>query len=146
MNLETLVKLEIYRTTADTGQVPKLASVARALELSRAEVDAACDSLQNKRLLVLDRGTGEIRMAPPFSAIPTPHEVTVGDKRYYANCIWDAFGVAAALGTDANIATVCADCGETLLFQVRDGEPVPQACVIHYAVPAAHWWDDIVYT
>lgn len=146
MNLETLVKLEIYRTTTDSGQVPKLASVTRTLGVSRAEVDTACDSLQNKRLLVLERASGEIRMAPPFSSIPTPHEVTVGEYRYYANCIWDAFGVAAALGADANIATVCADCGETMLFQVRDGKPVPEPCVIHYAVPAAHWWDDIVYT
>lgn len=146
MNLETQVKLEIYRTTAETGQVPKLESVRRALGVSKAQIDAACDALQDERLLVLDRCSGEIRMAPPFSAIPTPHEVTVGDCRYYANCIWDAFGVAAALDADANIATVCADCGETMLLQVRDGRPIPEPCVIHYAVPAAHWWDDIVDT
>ena len=27
-----------------------------------------------------------------------------------------------------------------------NGKPVPQDCAVHFAVPAAHWWDDIVYT
>jgi hypothetical protein len=31
-------------------------------------------------------------------------------------------------------------------LEVRDGRPVPRACAIHFAVPAAHWWDDIVHT
>jgi hypothetical protein len=29
---------------------------------------------------------------------------------------------------------------------VRDGMPKPTPCVVHFAVPAAHWWDDIIYT
>jgi len=57
-----------------------------------------------------------------------------------------ALGVAAALHDDADVATTCGDCGEAMSLEVRDGAPLPQDCAIHFAVPAAHWWDDIVYT
>ncbi|MFQ5594496.1 MAG: organomercurial lyase, partial [Anaerolineae bacterium] len=83
---------------------------------------------------------------PPFSGIETPHLVEANGKAYFANCAWDAFGVAAALHCDADIKTSCADCGEPIELQVRNGEPVPQECAVHFAVPAAHWWDDIIYT
>ena len=36
--------------------------------------------------------------------------------------------------------------GESIELEVKNGQPVPQSCVIHFAVPAAQWWDDIIYT
>ncbi len=85
-------------------------------------------------------------MVPPFSGVETPFLVSVGGKSYFANCVWDALGIAAALHHDAEVATICGDCKEPMSLQVRQGNPVPQDCAIHFAVPAAHWWDDIVYT
>lgn len=146
MDFETEVKLEIYKQIVDTTQVPSLDRLASILGKKRVQIDTVRDSLAAKRLLVLEKESGEIRMAPPFSAVPTPHKVMVEDRTYLANCIWDAFGVAAALGADADISTGCADCGEAMAFQVRNGSPVPEPCAIHYAVPAAQWWDDIVFT
>ena len=146
MDVATTLKQEIYRRTAAEGEVPSLDSLAGGLEKSRDEINAACLALQESRLLVLDEISGEIRMAPPFSGVASPHRVKVKDKTYYANCIWDAFGVAAAFGSDADIATGCADCGDPMSLKVRNGAPLPEPCVIHYAVPAAHWWDDIVFT
>ena len=146
MDFETTLKMKIYGTTVENGQVPSLDKLSLDLGRPRQEIEAGCAALQAERLLVLDDVSGEIRMAPPFSGVPTPHQVTVGDQTYSANCIWDAFGVAAALGADAEIATGCADCGEAMFFQVRNDSPVPEPCAIHYAVPAAHWWDDIVFT
>jgi DNA-binding transcriptional MocR family regulator len=35
---------------------------------------------------------------------------------------------------------------EPMRLELRDQTPVPQPCAIHFAVPAARWWDDIVYT
>jgi len=72
--------------------------------------------------------------------------VKIEDKVYFANCAWDAFGIAAALKRDADIESTCPDCGEPLTFQIRDGKPLPQECVVHFAVPAAQWWKDIIYT
>jgi hypothetical protein len=147
MDFDTTVKLNIYTTIAETTRPPNAAAVAASLGASIDEVGAGFQRLYQKRLLVLEPGDpAEIRMAPPFSGIETPHLVKAGGKAYYANCAWDAFGVAAALHRDADIESSCPDCGELMSFQVRDGKPLPQACVVHFAVPAALWWRDIVYT
>jgi len=146
MDLETRVKLNIYTTIAETTRPPTSAEVARALGESRAEVEGAFRSLARKRLLVLDDANARIRMAPPFSGVATGFQVTLDGRTYFANCVWDALGVAAALHRDADIKTTCGDCGEPMRLRVRDAAPVPQACVIHFAVPAALWWEDVVYT
>jgi hypothetical protein len=147
LDFDTTVKLSIYQTIAETTRIPNSKEIAAALNSAVDEVEAAFQRLYQKRLLVLEPGTtSHIRMAPPFSGIKTPHLVRVQGKSYYANCSWDAFGIAAALHSDADIESSCPDCNESLSFQVRDGKPLPQECAIHFAVPAAHWWDDIIYT
>ena len=147
MDLETTVKLNIYETIAETTKAPTSAEVAAAIGLSVEEVEASFQRLYTKRLLVLEPGSAShIRMAPPFSGVETSHLVDIDGKLYFANCAWDALGIAAALHHDADIKTSCADCGEPMSFQIRNGKPVSQECAIHFAVPAAHWWDDIIYT
>ncbi len=147
MDFDTTVKLSIYQTIAETTHAPTSAKIAAALNCSVDEVEAALQRLYQKRLLVLEPGTtSHIRMAPPFSGIETPHLVKVQSKSYYANCAWDALGIAAALLSDADIESSCPDCDEPLSFQMRNGKPVSQECAIHFAVPAAHWWNDIIYT
>lgn len=146
MDIQTAVKLNVYETLALTGGAPAVEEVAAALGLSVPEVEGAFRNLYAQRLLFLEPGTTQIRMAPPFSAIETSFRVVVDARRYYANCAWDAFGIAAALGKDADIYASCGDCGADMLLHVREGAPVHQDCVIHFAVPAAHWWDDLIYT
>jgi DNA-binding transcriptional MocR family regulator len=147
MDFDTAVKLNIYQTIAETTQAPTSADVARALDTSVEEVEAAFQRLHQKRLLVPEPGDpSRIRMAPPFSGIETPFPVKVRDKTYYANCVWDAFGVAAALHEDAVVDASDGHTGEPMILEVRDGKPVPRPCAIHFAVPAAKWWNDIVYT
>ena len=90
--------------------------------------------------------TGELRMANPFSAVPTAYRVHAVDRWWYANCAWDAFGICAALHADGTIEASCADCGEPLRVEVRDGRADDESLVFHCLVPAAQWWDDIVFT
>jgi hypothetical protein len=86
-------------------------------------------------------------MAAPLSAVPTPHVVRMADGRaHYGNCVWDALGVIAMLGRDGDVATVCADCEAPLTLTVRAGALQPTDAVVHFAVPAARWWEDIVFT
>lgn len=146
MDLETEVKLEIYETIAQTTKAPSVEEVAVSLGKPVAEIQAAFQSLAQKRLLFLEPGTQQIRMAPPFSAVESDFRVVVQNKSYFANCIWDALGIAAALHSDADAYAICEDCKTVISLQVRNGAPLPQECIIHFAVPAAHWWDDIVYT
>jgi len=147
MDFDTSVKLNIYEMMARTTRMPTSIDVALGMGSSMADVEQAFQRLYKRRLLVLEPGSScHIRMAPPFSGIETPHRVKIEDKVYFANCAWDAFGIAAALKRDADIKSNCPDCGEPLIFHIRTGKPLPQECVIHFAVPAAQWWNDIVYT
>src|SRR5215470_5640440 len=104
MDFDTAVKMNIYETTALTTQAPTSADVAISLNTSPEEVEAAIDRLHKKRLLVPEPGDpARIRMAPPFSGVETSFRVKVQDKAYYANCVWDALGIAAVLHADAII-------------------------------------------
>ena len=146
-DFDTNVKLHVYKVIAETTHAPTSAEVERALNSSTEEVEAAFQRLSQKRLLVLEPGdNSRIRMAPPFSGVKTPFLVEVGGKSYYANCAWDALGIPAALHRDGDIRASDAFTGEEMRLAVRNGSPVPQACVTHFAVPAARWWDDIIYT
>ena len=147
MDFDTAVKLHIYETLAQTTHPPTARDVAHALGAPLTEVEAAFDRLHKKRLLAPEPGDPtRIRMAPPFSGIETPFRVKVKDKLYHANCAWDALGIPAALHGDAVVQAVDGHTGEPITLEVKDGQPLPQPCVIHFAVPAAHWWDDIIYT
>jgi len=147
MDFDTSVKLKIYEMVARTGRLPASIDIALLIGSSIADVEQAFQQLYEKRLLVLEPGTSSrIRMAPPFSGIETQHRVQIEDKLYFANCAWDAFGIAATLKQDADIESTCADCDEPLAFQIRAEQPLPQEGVVHFAVPAAQWWRDIIYT
>jgi hypothetical protein len=130
-----------YAHMVETGRAP------RAEELGDAdEVVAGWRRLHGAHALVLNPQTDEIRMLNPFSAVPSAYRVRVGDRWWYANCAWDAFGVCAALHADGRIETSCADCGEAIAVQLREGRPDDESLLFHVLVPAARWWDDIVFT
>jgi Alkylmercury lyase len=144
---DTTIKLTVYRTIAETGRAPDAGEVAAASGFSEAEVRSSFARLHARRLLVPEPGDpSRIRMAPPFSGVPTAFPVHAMGKRYYANCVWDAYGIPAALHADAVIPASDAFTGEPLTLEVRDGQPVLLPYLAHFAVPAARWWEDIVYT
>jgi hypothetical protein len=131
-----------YGLFVELGRAPTAEETGLA---AGADVTEGWRRLHDAHALVLD-GAGEIRMANPFSAVPTPYRINACGRWWYGNCAWDAFGICAALDTDGRIETNCADCGDELAFDVRDGRPHDQSLVFHCLVPAAHWWDDIVHT
>ena len=134
-----------YRLFVELGGAPSADAVARALDVDIDSVRLGWQRLHDEHALVLDE-VGELRMANPFSAVPTPHRVEAAGRSWYANCAWDAFGICAALHVDGRIETTCPDCGEPLTVHVRDGRPDDESLVFHSLVDAGHWWDDIVFT
>ena len=68
---------------------------------------------------MLDPITNEIRMAIPFSAVPTAYRVQAAGRWWYGNCAWDAIGICAALHADGRIETSCPDCGESIAVEVH---------------------------
>jgi hypothetical protein len=103
-------------------------------------------SLRAQRLLVLEPDGDTIRMAPPFSGITTQHQVESGGIQYHANCAWDALGVISALQRSGTVHSLCAQSGEPFHLEVGPRGPDASSWLFHCLVPAAKWWDDIVFT
>ena len=97
MDFDTTVKVAVYRATAESGSPPLLEAVAEKVGATPAAIKQAYGRLRASRLLLLESDGVTIRMAPPFSGVPTQHRVTVDGIEYYANCAWDALGIPAAL-------------------------------------------------
>ena len=145
-DFDARVRQTIYRHVVETTRAPEVGEVSAALGGDRSAIREAYVRLFARRVLVLDPDGETIVMAPPFSGIPTQHRVRVGDKEYFANCSWDALGVAAALHAEAVVHSRCEQSGEPLIIPIARTGPGPVPCVAHFAVPAARWWADIVYT
>jgi hypothetical protein len=135
-----------YGLFVELGYAPVAAEVAAKAGMSVEDIEAGWRRLHEAHALVLDADTGGLLMANPFSAAPTAYRVRAGDRWWYANCAWDAFGVCAALHTDGRIETRCADCGDPIAVELADERPDDESLVFHCLVPAARWWDDIVFT
>jgi Alkylmercury lyase len=135
-----------YRLFVELGRAPCATEVAEAAGLARPQVAAAWRRLHEAHALVLEPGTDEIRMAAPFSAVPTPHRVEAAGRSWYGNCAWDAFGICAALRVDGRFETSCPDCAGPIAVEVRGARPDDESLLFHCLVPAADWWDDIVFT
>jgi hypothetical protein len=135
-----------YGLFVELGRAPTVAEVAERAGEPAPEVEAAWRRLHDAHALVLAAGTLELRMANPFSAVPTAYRVRADGRWWYANCAWDAFGICAAFGADGRIEASCADCGEPVAVEVRDGRPDDPSLLFHCLVPAERWWADIVFT
>ena len=146
MDFDTTVKVAVYRATAESGSPPLLEVVAEKVGATAAAIKQAYGRLRASRLLLLESDGGTIRMAPPFSAIKTSFLVQSDNKSYYGNCIWDALAIPAALHQDAIIHASDGYTGEPITLEVRQQKILPEPCVIHFAVPAALWWKNVIYT
>jgi Alkylmercury lyase len=130
-----------YAAFVELGRAPMAGELG-----DEHQVRAGWRELHEAHALVLDPATNEIRMANPFSAVPTAYRVEAAGRWWYGNCAWDAFGIPAALGVDGRIESSCPDCGEPYAVEVGDRQSNRSDLLFHCLVPAAHWWDDIVFT
>lgn len=146
MDLSIRVRSAILGTLAQTGSAPTPGDVAAQLGETVERVLAAWRRLQKGRVIVTGEDGVSLRMANPFSGVPTEHTFEAGGIRYYANCGWDALGIPAALGRNGVVRSRCANSGEPLRLEVTDDGPEPCDWFFHSLVPAARWWEDIVFT
>ncbi len=145
--LANQVRLHVIRTAMDAAVVPSAPETAAALGLSEGQAVEAYRHLAEGHVYVLEPGDPtRLRMANPFSAVPTAFEVEVAGKSYYGNCVWDGLGVVSLLGGTGQVRTRCPDCREAMTLVVSERNLVQAGGVVHFSVRAAYWWDDIVYT
>jgi len=103
-----------------TGQPPGPAGLATASGVDDAALPPRLQSLRDRDLLVLD-AAGRITAAYPFSALPTPHRVTLegAARPVHALCAIDALGAGGMAGRDSTIESSCAECGAGIRIATR---------------------------
>ncbi|MEM7344666.1 MAG: organomercurial lyase [Chloroflexota bacterium] len=140
------VRWFIYDHFVQQSRPPSMAETAVQFEIDDEEARAAYYRLHENHAIFLEPGQDIIRMANPFSGIPTTFQVETEHQTWSANCAWDMIAIPAMLQIDATLKTVCPASQEPLTLTVVDGQVYGQKELIHFAVPFAHWYDDLIFT
>jgi hypothetical protein len=145
--LLTRVRLAVLSRTIETTKVPSTLELAAELSLPESQVAEAYVGLAESHVYVLEPSDRtRLRMANPFSAVPTAFSVATQGRVYFGNCVWDSLGIVSLLGGEGTVETSCPECGQRLVLRVTGRHLVEGEGVVHFSVPARHWWDDIIYT
>jgi hypothetical protein len=135
----------VYRHMIQRERAPDLSTISKALKCRPAKIKAALSRLSSSHAFML-ADDGSFWRAAPFSVIPTAFPVKMGRKLYWGNCIWDALGIPAMLHKDGLIEAACGCCNLGMTLEVRNGKLKAADGVIHIAVPACKWYEDVVFT
>ena len=138
------IKLAVYRHTARTGFPPAAAEAAQGAGITVDELKAAYARLAARRLLVLEPDGSDDPDGAAFLGRSTQHLVR-SEVSYFANCAWDALGIPAALQRPAVVIRAASS---RMCRSARGRRRRPRAfgLLFHCLVPAAQWWEDIVFT
>ena len=141
------VRRHVYFSIVANGRAPTVAEAASALGREEEEIGDTYLRLHDAHALVLFPDSTRIWMANPFCFAPTPHRVTAGARTWTGTCAWDSLGIPGALRGDGVVESECACCDERLELEVVGGElTTGRNLLVHFLVPARHWWDDIGFT
>ena len=146
LDLEDL-RLAIYTSLASTGRVPETAALAALLGAGQDETRAGLRQLAAARHLALD-ADGRVVLAHPFSTIDLGFSVKGAHTLWWGGCIWDSFAIPHLVRDEPEVlvATTCQGCGRAHAWVVGRDAPPAGDQVAHFLVPAAHMWDDVVFT
>jgi hypothetical protein len=136
----------VYAYIVEHGVPPGAERAAEEFGIETGEARASYERLHERHALFLEAETREVRMAFPFSAIPTRFLVRVNERPYWANCAWDMLGVPAALHSDAEIEAEYAGDGSPARLSVENGRLRGDDGVVHFPLPLRRWYDDLVFT
>ena len=140
------LRVFVYDGLVDRGTLPSIAAIADRFRVAPNDARRALAELHIGKTILVHPETGEIWMAGPFSASETPYRITLGQRRWWANCAWDMFGVAALVGAAVRVDTHCTDCGEPIALVCDPARPPNEPGVVHFLMPARRWYDNIGFT
>lgn len=141
----------VYSHIADTTRPPSVDETSTHFGISTEEASELYKELHNRHAVFLDFDEMAIRMANPFSGVPTDFKVHANGKTYFANCAWDMLGIPAALHCDAVIDAVCTESNESVRLEVKNSELIQSSVtnhqlLIHFPLPFTRWYDDLAFT
>jgi hypothetical protein len=145
----TALRRYIYDQLLSHGLPPSSEQIGEHFGVSADDARQAIGSLKLGKTVLAHPTTGEIWMAGPFAARPSSYRVVGSRLAWWANCAWDMLGVMAIANQAVRVETECTDCREPISVDATPGEGVLGASgdlVVHFLVPARHWYDDIGFT
>jgi hypothetical protein len=146
-DFELDVRHYVYRHFVEQGHAPDAYKIAEHLKAPLERVLSAFYNLAAARALVLrPSDSTKILLALPFSSIPTTFWVETPSGSWWGNCIWDSLAIAAMLKEPTKISTTFGASGKPVTVTVDGDKISPDSTIVHIAVPAKHWWDDVCYT
>lgn len=146
-SLDQRLRHQIYSALARGERAPLVSSLAVTLGVGEDVLRHALERLHAAHVIVLASDTREVRMALPFSNIPTAYRVESQGRSWDANCAWDALALTRLLRLrDASVLDAGGRGRERRVLSVIDGDLVDREGVITSPLPASRWWEDIVFT
>jgi len=141
-----LLHHELILALIDTCAVPSREELQARLSCSSAELGLAIEDLEDAHGIVLHPGTHNVWAVHPFSAAPTPFLVQSGEKKWWGNCAWCSLGIAVLVGQPCTIFTALGAETEQVALKVEDGALSRTDLVVHFPIPMAQAWENVVYT
>jgi hypothetical protein len=135
----------LARMIAARGHAPGLAELAAAAQANTESVEQSLRRLHDAHALLLHPHECEPWVVHPFALSAAGCWVETPVRGYWANCLYCGLGIAAALDSDAVITTRLGGEGETVRYRVESGRLVDAEGVFHLSVPAARWWDNVIF-
>ena len=144
---EKQIRLFIYEFVLRFDRCPTLNEIAKEARLTPLAAQQVLERLDAVHTaIVLVPGSGNLWLADPFAALPTPYPAITDDHSWFGMCVWDALGILALADVDGHAPSTCPVSGQELDLRVVGGNLSHSKAVVHFAVPAAEWWKDIGYT
>lgn len=114
---------QIFKTALESGKAPSVTVLRKILKTYRLRIVRTLGKLEQKRLLVRKKETGEIVYVYPLSLFPTEHQIIMeGENKLFANCGLDALGIPHMFNRNAEIISQCHTCRQEITITVKNGE------------------------
>jgi hypothetical protein len=135
----------LVRAIAASGHAPGMDELAAEAGLSPSEVEASLGRLHDAHALLLHPDRRTPWVVHPFALSPGSCWVETEKCGYWANCLYCALGIAAALRAEARITTRLGGEAETRCYRVEGGRLDDADGVFHLSTPARLWWDNVIH-
>ncbi len=142
----TSLRVFIYDWIVSHGAPPTSVEIGERMGVPADVAKQEVASLNIGKTVLRHPVSGEIWMAGPFAAGRTSYRVHGARVSWWANCAWDALGIAAIVHEKVIIEGACADCGEPMRIRASHRDGVQGSGIIHLLLPVRDWYRDIGYT
>jgi hypothetical protein len=130
------------------GFAPDIARMAAYFGVDdQDEIRRRLIELEDYHGVVLHPNKAGVWVIHPFSTAPTNFSVHTEHKTYWGNCAWCSLGAAALLQPrDVRIETRIGAEFRAATIQVTEGKVSPGNLLVHFPVPMAKAWENVLYT